>query len=97
MLEKIQRIFALSQQGAKDLLKACGACVLSNGTLMFPVGLLYYLVCDFLQGISAHSSFYIWGILLCLVPVSYTHLDVYKRQIMKCLLLPFRDSFGSGR
>ncbi len=72
MLEKIQRIFALSQQGAKDLLKACGACVLSNGTLMFPVGLLYYLVCDFLQGISAHSSFYIWGILLCLVLIFLT-------------------------
>ena len=57
MIKKLQKKYALSEQGAKDLIKGCLACVLQNLSFMFPVGLLYYLA------------------------VSYTHLDVYKRQV----------------
>ena len=42
MIKKLQKKYALSEQGAKDLIKGCLACV----------------------------------------PVSYTHLDVYKRQVL---------------
>ena len=41
MMEKIRRTFALSAQGARDFLKACLSCVLSNLALMLPVGGTY--------------------------------------------------------
>ena len=55
-MEKIRRTFALSAQGARDFLKACLSCVLSNLALMLPVGLLYSLVCEFMVDRSAISE-----------------------------------------
>ena len=49
MIKKLQRKYALSEQGAKDLIKGCAACVLQNLSFMFPVGLLYYFVSDMLD------------------------------------------------
>lgn len=46
MMEKIQRKFALSPQGAKDLIKSIICCTLQNIVLMFPVCLLYLLAQD---------------------------------------------------
>ena len=46
----LQKKYALSEQGAKDLVKGCIACVLQNLSFLFPVGLLYQLVCDLLSG-----------------------------------------------
>ena len=37
-------------RGQKDLIKGCLACVLQNLSFMFPVGLLYYLVSDLMNG-----------------------------------------------
>ena len=66
-MEKIRRTFALSAQGARDFLKACLSCVLSNLALMLPVGLLYSLVCEFMVDRSAINPwFYILGSLFCL-------------------------------
>ena len=45
MIKRLQKRYALSEQGAKDLVKGCLACVLQNLSFMFPVGLLYFLVC----------------------------------------------------
>jgi len=50
MIQKLQKKFALSEQGAKDLVKGCIMCALQNLSLMFPVGLLYYLVSDLMNG-----------------------------------------------
>ena len=50
MIKKLQKKYALSEQGAKDLIKGCLACVLQNLSFMFPVGLLYYLVNDLMNG-----------------------------------------------
>lgn len=44
MLRKLQRRYALSEQGAKDLVKGSLACLLQNLSFMVPVGLLYLLV-----------------------------------------------------
>ena len=46
MIKRLQKRYALSEQGAKDLVKGCLACVLQNLSFMFPVGLLYFLVGD---------------------------------------------------
>lgn len=50
MIEKLQKKYALSQQGAKDLVKGCLACACQNLSFMVPVGLLYILVGDLLEG-----------------------------------------------
>ena len=50
MIKQLQKKYALSQQGAKDLIKGCIACVFQNISFMFPVGLLYSLVSDLMSG-----------------------------------------------
>ena len=50
MIKRLQKKYALSEQGAKDLIKGCIACVFQNITFMFPVGLLYSLVGDLMSG-----------------------------------------------
>ena len=68
MIKKLQKKFALSEQGAKDLIKGCIACMLQNISWMFPVGLLYWLVSDFMQGSvgGARIAFYAIGCVLCI-------------------------------
>ena len=39
MREWLQKKFALTEQGGKDLAKAVGVCTLTNIGLMFPVGI----------------------------------------------------------
>ena len=46
MLNYIMKKYALSRQGAKDLVIATISCVVHNLTLMLPVSLLYLLVSD---------------------------------------------------
>ncbi len=69
MIEKLQRRFALSRQGALDLMKGCLACVLQDISFMFPVGLLYQFVIDTMNGGVSGSriAFYAAGCLVCLV------------------------------
>ena len=50
MMQRLQKKYALSEQGAKDLIKGCIACLFQHLTFMFPVGLLYALVGDLMNG-----------------------------------------------
>ena len=50
MIQTLQRRFALSRQGAIDLIKGCIACVLQDISFMLPVGLLYQFVIDMMNG-----------------------------------------------
>ena len=50
MIKALQRRFALSRQGAVDLIKGCIACVLQDISFMLPVGLLYNFVIDIMNG-----------------------------------------------
>lgn len=67
MIEKLQRKYALSQEGAKDLIKGIAACVFQNISFMFPVSFLYFLVGDLLGGCieKGRIVFYIIGIIIC--------------------------------
>ncbi len=67
MIRRLQKRYALSEQGAKDLIKGCFACVLQNISFMFPVGLLYCMVSDLMNGDVPESRlpFYIVGCILC--------------------------------
>lgn len=62
MINKIMKRFALSKEGAKGLVKAIAACTFADIVLMFPVGLLYYLVNDFLNGAVPESHYLLYGI-----------------------------------
>ncbi len=74
MLEAIQRKFALSQQGARDLVKSSLACALYDLSLMFPVGLLYQFVLDLMrQQLGAQRvRFYLLASAVCLVLIFLT-------------------------
>ena len=69
MIQKLQRRFALSRQGAIDLIKGCLACVLQDLSFMFPVGLLYQFVLDMMAGgvNGSRILFYLAGCAACLV------------------------------
>lgn len=68
MIKYLQKKYALSETGAKDLIKGCIACVMQNISFMFPVGLLYSLVSDLINGGVPKNriSFYIIGCVLCI-------------------------------
>lgn len=73
MLKKLQHKYALSEQGAKDLIKGSLCCLLQNLSFMFPVGLLYLFVGDMLAG-GIHGDkgwFYAAGALLCLLLIFF--------------------------
>ncbi|MDD4849967.1 MAG: ABC transporter ATP-binding protein [Gemmiger sp.] len=74
MIKTLQHKYALSQQGAKDMVGAFAACTLAYLSLMFPVGLLYALVGDLLAGgiPAGRGVFYGGGIVLCLLAVFFT-------------------------
>ncbi len=67
MIKWLQKKYALSEQGAKDLVKGCITCVFQNITFMFPVGLLYSLVGDLLNGgvPGGKTFFYVIGCAAC--------------------------------
>lgn len=80
MIQKLQKKYALSEQGAKDLIKGCLACVLQNLALMLPVGILYYLVRDLMAG-GVHGSravFYAAGCAVCIALLFLTTYFQYN-------------------
>ena len=80
MIKKLQKKYALSEQGAKDLIKGCLACVLQNLSFMFPVGLLYYLVSDLMNGgvPSEKIPFYVAGCVVCIGLILLTTFFQYN-------------------
>ncbi len=60
MIKRLMKRFALSEEGAKGLVRATIACVAGDLALMFPVGLLYLLVRDFLSG-TAPQGYLLYG------------------------------------
>ena len=80
MIKKLQKKYALSEQGAKDLIKGCLACVLQNLSFMFPVGLLYYLVGDLMNGgvPGEKIPFYAAGCVVCIGLILLTTFFQYN-------------------
>ena len=73
MIEKLQKKYALSRQGAKDLVKGCVACFFQYLSLMIPVALLYYLVSDLMNGDAGYrKDFYIGGCVVCVILILVT-------------------------
>lgn len=80
MHEKLKHTFALSDRGAKDMVKAFFACILHNFSLMVPVVLLYNLIGDLLDGgiPEGKSTFYIAGLVVALGLIMLTYYIQYN-------------------
>ncbi|MBR1635906.1 MAG: ABC transporter ATP-binding protein [Lachnospiraceae bacterium] len=71
--------FALSDQGAKDMLNAILSVAAANLALMLPVGLLYRFTGDYLAGsIFANKAIYLAGIAGCIIFITLTALWQYN-------------------
>lgn len=80
MHEKLKHTFALSDRGAKDMVRAFLACILHNLSMMVPVVLLYNLVKDLLGGgiADGKSIFYIIGLAIALGLIMLTYYIQYN-------------------
>ncbi len=80
MHEKLKHTFALSDKGAKDMVKAFFACILHNLSLMVPVVLLYNLISDLLDGgiPEGKNAFYIAGLAIALGFIMLTYYVQYN-------------------
>ncbi|WP_026511097.1 ABC transporter ATP-binding protein [Butyrivibrio sp. LC3010] len=80
MIEKLQHKYALSEQGAKDMIKAFAACTLANLAQMMPVGILFMMTGDLLNGAlpKNHLVIFIAGSIVCLFLVAFTEYLQYN-------------------
>ncbi len=80
MIHRIMKKFALSREGAKGLIQAVAACTVSDIVLMFPVGILYFLVNDFLNRKvpEKHYILYISGIVAALLFIFFSEFWKYN-------------------
>lgn len=61
MIRYLMKKFALTEQGAKDFLKATINFVLSNLLLLVPVSLLFLLIQDLIDGTIPTWHYYLFG------------------------------------
>ena len=80
MIKMLQRKFALSEKGAKDLVKGCIACAFQNISFMFPVWILYMLVSDLMAGgiSDGRSVVYVIGCIVCVLLIMITTYFQYN-------------------
>ncbi len=80
MIEKLQHKYALSRQGAKDMIKACICVTITNMALMLPAGVLYTLIKDLLNdGLSKERiPFYVIASVLILLVIAITNFIQYN-------------------
>lgn len=79
-MEKLRHKYALSEKGAKDMVRAFIAVTISNLVLMLPVGLLYKLSSYLLEGGLKKSElpFFIIAIVITLVLIAATTFLQYN-------------------
>ena len=77
--ETLMHKCALSEQGAKDMIKAFVSVTVSNLVLMVPIALLYYMVKDYMEGNLAGKGFwYAAGIVVTFVLIAVTTYIQYN-------------------
>ncbi len=74
MIRKLQKKYALSEQGAKDLLKGIFASFLQNISFILPASLLLKIISDMLEGRRLVDGivFYITGCIFCIALIMLT-------------------------
>lgn len=88
MVKYFRKQFALSEQGAKDLIKAIVACTLTNISLMFPVGVMYMLLRDLVspliggEVVPVNVWTYLRASLLILIIIFVFEYNQYNRTFL---------------
>ncbi|MCR5616510.1 MAG: ABC transporter ATP-binding protein/permease [Saccharofermentans sp.] len=80
MVEKLKHKYALSTQGAKDMIKACISVTISNIMLMMSAGVLYTLIKDLLSdnlSIDRLPFYIIWSVVV-LILIAVTNFIQYN-------------------
>jgi len=80
IVERLQHKYALSEQGAKDMIKAFAACTFANLAQMMPVGILFMMTGDLLNGQlpKNHVVIFIGGSIICLALIAITEYFQYN-------------------
>lgn len=80
MTEKLMHKYALSRQGAKDMIRACICVTITNMVLMMPAGILYCLIKDLLEGTltSERIPFYAVSSVAVLLLIAITNFIQYN-------------------
>ncbi|MBR1556122.1 MAG: ABC transporter ATP-binding protein [Oscillospiraceae bacterium] len=80
MIETLQHKFALSHEGAVDMVKACISVTVTNIALMMPAGILYVLIQDLLNHTltAERIPFYVIGSVVILVLIVLTNFIQYN-------------------
>jgi ATP-binding cassette subfamily B protein len=80
IVERLQHKYALSEQGAKDMIKAFAACTFANLAQMMPVGILFMMTGDLLNGQlpKSHVVIFIGGSIICLALIAITEYFQYN-------------------
>ncbi|MCR5389381.1 MAG: ABC transporter ATP-binding protein/permease [Lachnospiraceae bacterium] len=80
MIERLQHKYALSRQGAVDMVKASVSVTVTNIVLMMTAGILYTLIKDLLENnlSSERIPFYITGSVIVLVLIFITNFIQYN-------------------
>lgn len=77
--EKLQHKYALSKQGATDMMHAFISATISNIVLMLPVGVLYCMVRDYMNNtLSGKALFYAIASVICLALIAITTYIQYN-------------------
>lgn len=80
IIETLRHKYALSEQGAKDLIKSCLASAGLDIVLMLPVGVLFFLVKDIMEGNPINTWGYIWKMVACLLAIAAMEYFKYDKQ-----------------
>ncbi len=86
IIETLRHKYALTRQGAKDLMKSSLASAAMDVVLMLPVGLLFFLVKDLMEGNALNTWGYIWKIAVCLLAVAAMEYVKYNYQFVTVYL-----------
>lgn len=80
MIERLKHKYALSTQGAKDMVKACICVAITNIVLMMPAGVLYCLIKDLLEGTLTGDRipFYVIASIVIVLLIAITNFIQYN-------------------
>ncbi len=90
MIERLKHKYALSTQGAKDMIRGCICVAITNIALMMPAGILYCLIKDLLEGTltSDRVPFYTVASIVVILLIALTNFIQYNAT----LLTTYRES-----
>jgi len=80
MIERLKHKYALSTQGAKDMIRGCICVAITNIALMMPAGILYCLIKDLLEGTltSNRVPFYTIASIVVIMLIALTNFIQYN-------------------